>query len=416
MPSVRSQRLLARALVTLLGAGALIAGGATLPAQADDAITPTDQQVVVNGAGWGHGKGMSQYGAQGAAKHGLTYDKILSFYYTGTTLGSLPSGNTIRVWITGDTDSALHFRPVAGQIVKDSAGHKLTLPTSSKYTKWRISRSGAKRVLSYRNSSGKYVTYKNKLTATRVWSVSNPRTGTVKLAMPDGATRTYSGKLLLRFSGTKAITVNSVSMETYLRSVVPSEMPASWSAVALESQAVAARTYAAKERSAQPTDASYDLCDTSSCQVYKDNSARYATSDSAIKATANKVVQYKGALALTQFTSSNGGWSAGSLGYSYLSAKKDPYDPVRTWTKTISAATIQKAYPTIGTFTSIQITGRIDVGPYNGMGRATTVAITGSAGTVTVTGGTFKSKFGLKETLFSFTTSGVNTTAAKSTK
>jgi SpoIID/LytB domain protein len=403
-------------LVTLLGAGALIAGGATLPAQADDAITPTDQQVVVNGAGWGHGKGMSQYGAQGAAKQGLTYDKIVSFYYTGTTLGSLPSGNTMRVWITGDTDSALHFRPVAGQIVKDSAGHKLTLPTSSKYTKWRISRSGANRILYYRNTSGKYLQYANKLTKTRVWYVSNPKTGTVKLAMPDGSTRTYSGKLALRFNGSSAITVSYNSMETYLRSVVPAEMPASWSAEALKAQAVAARTYAAKERASKPAGAAYDICDTSSCQVFKDNSVRYATSDAAIKATANKVVQYKGALALTQFSSSNGGWSAGSLEYSYLSAKKDPYDPVRTWTKTISAATIQKAYPTIGTFTSIQITGRIDVGPYNGMGRATTVAITGSAGSVTVTGGTFKSKFGLKETLFSFTTSGVNTTAAKSTK
>ncbi len=63
-----------------------------------------DQKVVVNGAGWGHGKGMSQYGASGAAKKGLTYDKILGFYYTGTTLGALKN-TTMRVWITADSDA-----------------------------------------------------------------------------------------------------------------------------------------------------------------------------------------------------------------------------------------------------------------------------------------------------------------------
>jgi stage II sporulation protein D len=408
-----SHQLLARTLATVFAASALVAGGVALPAFADDPVTPPDQQVIVNGAGWGHGKGLSQYGADGAAKQGLTYDKIVAFYYTGTTLGSLPSNNTMRVWITADSDSALHFRPASGQIVKDSNGHKVTLPTSSKYTKWRISRSGSNRVLYYRNTSGKYVKYSTKLTAASNWSVSNPKTGRVKLALPNGSTRTYSGSLSLQVSGGKAITVNSLWMEYYLRSVVPAEMPASWSPEALKAQAVAARTYAAKERQAKSASSVYDICDTSACQVYKDVSVRYPTTDAAITATANKVVLYKGELALTQFSSSNGGWSAGYIGVPYLVAKQDPYDPIRTWTKTISAATFQKAYPQIGTFVSIQVTGRIDVGPYDGLGRATIVKITGTAGSVTVSGGSFKSKFGLKETLFSFTTTAINTAAKK---
>jgi stage II sporulation protein D len=409
MPSVRSQRLSVRTLASLAAAGALLVAGTALPATADDAVTPGDQKIIVNGAGWGHGKGMSQYGAAGAAKKGLTYDKIVAFYYTGTTLGSLPASNTMRVWITADSDSGLHFRPVSGQIVQDAAGYKLSLPTGSKYTKWRISRSGSKRVLYYRNASGKYVVYKNKLAATRTWWVTNPRTGTVKLAMPNGSTRTYSGKLALRFKDSKAITVNYLSMETYLRSVVPAEMPASWASEALKAQAVAARTYAAKERQAKPSGSVYDICDTSACQVYKDNSARYTSTDAAIRATASKVVLYKGALALTQFSSSNGGWSASYVGLPYLSAKQDPYDPVRTWTKTISAAALQKAYPGIGAFTSIQVTTRTGVGPFAGQGRVTLIKVSGTTGAVTVSGGSFKSKFGLKETLFSFTTTGVNT-------
>ena len=43
---------------------------------------------VVNGAGFGHGVGLSQYGAYGYAKHGFKYDQILTHYYTGTTIGS----------------------------------------------------------------------------------------------------------------------------------------------------------------------------------------------------------------------------------------------------------------------------------------------------------------------------------------
>src|ERR1700704_4676049 len=43
---------------------------------------------VVKGAGFGHGVGMSQYGAYGYAKHGFKFDQILTHYYTGTTIGA----------------------------------------------------------------------------------------------------------------------------------------------------------------------------------------------------------------------------------------------------------------------------------------------------------------------------------------
>jgi len=51
---------------------------------------------VVKGAGFGHGVGMSQYGAYGYAKHGARYDAILAHYYTGTTLGTT-SDRPVRV-------------------------------------------------------------------------------------------------------------------------------------------------------------------------------------------------------------------------------------------------------------------------------------------------------------------------------
>lgn len=401
-----------RAARTLLAAAGVLAlaGGSATPARADDALAPVDGKVIITGHGWGHGRGMSQYGAYGAAKQGLTASQILAFYYTGTTLGTL-ANDTMRVWISGDTDGKLHFRPDAGLVVSDSAGKTVKLPTSKKYTKWRIARSGSKRVLTYRTTKGKYVAYKNKLGATRAWQVKNTRTGTVRLAMPDLSTRTYPGTLALTFSGTSAITVNYTKLETYLRSVVPAEMPASWGSAAnggfeaVKAQSVAARTYAARVRASKPAGAPYDICDSSSCQVYKPLNYRSSLSDAAIKATAGSVVLYQGQLALTEFTSSNGGWSASNPQLAYLAPHADPYEafsgnPYATWTKTLTTAQLQAAYPAIGTFSSIQVSARTGVGPYAGQGRATTVVVTGSAGSVSVTGASFKSRFSLKETLF----------------
>lgn len=412
-----------RSLIAVAGVLAL-AGGTATPASADDALTPVDGKVIITGHGWGHGRGMSQYGAYGAAKQGLTADAILAFYYTGTTLGTL-TNSTMRVWISGDTDGKLHFRPASGLVVSDSAGKTVKLPTSKKYTKWRISRSGSKRVLYYRNTKGTYVKYKNALGATRAWSVKNTKTGTVKLAMPDGSTRTYPGTLALNFSGSKAVTVNYVKLETYLRSVVPAEMPASWGSAAnrgfeaVKAQSVAARTYAVRVRASKPSGSAYDICDSSSCQVYKPLGYRHSISDAAISATAGKVVLTAGQPALTEFTSSNGGWSASNPQLSYLASHADPYEafsgnPYATWTKTLTTAQLQGAYPAIGTFAAIQVSGRTGVGPYDGLGRVTTITVTGNKGSVNVTGASFKSKFSLKETLFALSlTPAINPAAVK---
>ncbi|MBC7597266.1 MAG: hypothetical protein H7288_25665, partial [Kineosporiaceae bacterium] len=86
----------------------------------------------------------------------------------------------------------------------------------------------------------------------------------------------------------------------------------------------------------------YDLCDTTSCQVYRGVDAETATTDAAVQATAGKILNYNGSPAFTQFSSSSGGYSA--LGNQpYLKAKVDAYDDwagnsVHDWTKSVSAA------------------------------------------------------------------------------
>ena len=393
---------IARTVLATATAAALLwsLGGSTLPARADSAVAATDGSVTIEGAGWGHGKGMSQYGAYGAASKGLDYDEIIDFYYPGTSLKA-QSNDTVRIWITDDDDNKVHVRPDTGLILKDSSGTKFTLPTGSKYTRWRISRSGDDRVLSYKNSSGNYVTYSTKLDADEVWYFKNTETNKVRLILPGGTTTKYRGRIAAKFYGSGIRTVNHLAMQNYLRSVVPVEMPGSWSTEALKAQAVAARTYAAWMM--DNTDYGiYDLCDTSSCQVYKGVSYEYSTTDAAIKATATKMVMYKGSPALTMFSSSNGGWSAsGGSDYPYLTAQEDKYDGVKkdqSWDVTLTSTKIENAYSSIGDLESVKITERDGDGTYGG--RVEEVKITGSKDSVTVDGSTFKSKFSLKERLF----------------
>jgi stage II sporulation protein D len=55
------------------------------------------KRFTIRGAGFGHGVGLSQYGAYGYAQHGATYDAILAHYYTGTELGTTDPAQTVRV-------------------------------------------------------------------------------------------------------------------------------------------------------------------------------------------------------------------------------------------------------------------------------------------------------------------------------
>lgn len=77
-----------RYLTALLGALALAA--ATSPATLASTL-------IVEGAGNGHGVGMSQDGALGYAQHGVAYQSILAHYYSGTIIGQAPAKTVVRV-------------------------------------------------------------------------------------------------------------------------------------------------------------------------------------------------------------------------------------------------------------------------------------------------------------------------------
>jgi SpoIID/LytB domain protein len=201
------------------------------------------------------------------------------------------------------------------------------------------------------------------------------------LRLPHHASADYRGAL----RAVEDHTVNLLSLDRYVQGVVPREMPVSWAADAVRAQAVAARTYAAYERANTTT--YYDICDTTSCQVYGGAEAEEPASNAAVRATRGRVVIHQGRPAFTQFSSSNGGWSsAGSQ--PYLVAQPDPYEassgnPNATWTATLTSQQIEKKWPQLGTLSHISLTrdGNGDFG-----GRVTQATLTGSAGSVQVTG------------------------------
>jgi SpoIID/LytB domain protein len=384
--------------VLALGIGV---AGVVLPAAAPaDAVT-VGRTVVLDGHGFGHGHGMSQYGAKGAAKQGLTYRKILGFYYPGTSWSTV--SGPVRVLITADTTTDLVVGVAPGLRLRDLGAHTTyTLPTPKGATKWRITvGAGNKSVVSYYASGWK--TWKPGGKATLVGDGQFRASTPLTLYTPSG-TRHYRGALRSASpsAGSAARdTVNVVSMDKYVQGVIPSEMPASWEPEAVKAQAVAARTYATWSRAQYPS-RYYQICDTSSCQVYGGESAEDSRSNAAVAATAKQVLTYGGKPAFTQFSSSSGGWtSAGSV--PYLTARSDPYDgfsgnPVHDWSTSLSALSIEKAYPSLGTLEGIRITRRDGNGEWGG--RVWTMVLDGSRNDVTVSGDSFRSRFGLRSSWF----------------
>lgn len=377
-------RLLARTLVTAL---ATVVPLAVLPGPAAPAPAAAAAEFDLAGRGWGHGKGMSQWGAQGAASRGLSFRQIVNFYYPGTRVGST-TGN-IRVLITAETRQALVVGHRSGLSVRSvSSGASYPLSRAGA-TRWRITPSAD-------NATSKVWVHNG------AWRLVRTIAGqaefvapSIRLHLPSGS-EVYRGRLRSAAANGQRDVVNIVSLETYLRGVVPAEVYTSWKPEALKAQAVAARSYAAYER-AHSSRGHFDVYDTTQSQVYGGAGAEVSTTDAAIAATRGEIRTYGGKPAFTQFSSSNGGWTVkGSQ--PYLVARADPYDPVRTWRWTLTQAELRAAAPGIGTATAVRVVARDGRGDWGG--RAVTVRVTGTLKTVDVPADTFRSRIGLLSTYF----------------
>lgn len=367
------------------------------PAACALALAPTAEAattVVAKGAGWGHGVGMSQYGAYGQAKAGRTAAQILATYYQGTQLSKVDTNRQIRVLLR--TGSRVSVKGAAAL-----AGVSRALSPTATYV---LQRSGDTVTLS--SAGGK-----------RIASAS----GVLRVVAAEGGSIQVDGRALNGITGGRyrgAIelrggnVINQLRLEDYVRGVVAGESPASWPAAALQAQAVAARTYAVTtSRSAD-----FDQYPDTRSQVYRGVAGETPTTDAAIAATAGQLVTYKGTPITTFFFSTSGGQTEnvensflGSTPKPYLRSVKDPWDtasPKHRWQIRYTRASLQRKLGgwVKGTLRSIDVIKR-GVSP-----RVVRADIVGSRGRTSVTGPQLRARLGLNDTWVQFVFNGASTT------
>ncbi len=336
---------------------------------------------VVNGAGFGHGVGMSQYGAYGYAKHGFKYDQILTHYYTGTTIGTT-ADRSVRVLLR-DGARSVSFRgagSACGAGLKPGKGYVAKrkgpgVVLQSKKGR-RIARCGA--------------------------AMTAAGAPTVTLA----GKGTYRGSLEVRASGSSLQAINVVEIEDYVRGVVSKESPASWPLEALKAQAVAARSYGL---STGIRGGNFDLYDDTRSQAYGGVAAETAKTDQAVSSTRLQVVLYAGTVAQTFFFSTSGGHTENnefsSLGFGqpaipYLRGVDDPFEadagsPYEHWKRKFSIGRMNSALHSIGLRGKLKNIAVVQRGASPRIVRANLI---GTGGTTSVNGPQFRSALGLPDT------------------
>jgi stage II sporulation protein D len=290
------------------------------------------------GHGFGHGVGMSQYGALGYAEHGWTFDRILAHYYRGTTLGAAPTAQTSeRVLMTAGKTSINVSAASSIQFVDEGGTTNVTLPAGF-YGIRPGTNPGRLQVVDLASPSQPQV-----LHGLFGPVVAHPTTTNLVLHNSAGIgfrDDHWRGFFRVIETNHRVECINVVPVESYVAGVVPNEVPASWLQATLRAQAIAARSYAYR---AQPR-GDFDVYSDTRSQAYGPVEREQPRTTAAAAATSGMYVLYKGAVATTLFSSSSGGRTSseqvafgGDVGQPYLVPVNDPYDaagganPNHTW-------------------------------------------------------------------------------------
>ena len=341
-------------------------------------------KVVVTGHGWGHGVGMSQWGAYGYARHGWSWQRILGHYYPGTDVSPAPVSRVRVLLATAQPKAAVAC--AAPLQVSDATGRTYVLPPAS-YSVGRklVLPVGRRRV---RVAGKRHAHHESFATVPVRRALRSPLVfdcPSAPLTWNGGA---YHGLLVVRRGGKRLSVVNSLALDDYVRGVVGGEMPDRWNLAALEAQAVAARTYAL---ATLHPNKHFDLFSDTRSQVYGGIAYETERTNLAVERTANRVLTWRGRIASTFFFSTSGGRTANvrdvwpSLGdIPYLRSVDDPYDmssPHHSWRVVLPASKLAAA--------KLELERGDD-------GRVTAVLVGGRR----IDGTTFRRKLGLQSTWF----------------
>ena len=432
----------------------LAAGLGLVPAAPAAAAVPV---LVLDGAGFGHGVGLSQWGAEYLARTGLSTNQILATFYPGVQMGEAAGTMRVAVHQPSVSTTTLTF-PQGGEVRSTAEGEQAEgFPV-------RVGPGGRVRVLfdgAYRvtalvtgQSSAPATAFRQQpcelLTLCPPPTTAPPTTTTTQppapaspapapgggsgggggsgpsggetgasttVPAPAGSTatattpvvavpaaggvtqvddrgRSYRGAVEANADGGLRL-INIVGVEDYLRGMA--EVPSTWPPAAVQAQTVAARTYALRA-----VQSSGEICDDARCQVYVGAGAESPGQDAAVAATAKRVLAYDGKLAAAVYSADAGGVSANTFEgfgtpdgvYPYL--RNVPYetDNPLPWHVEISLEDLGGRFGYVGTVTGARLGDR---GP---SGRALQVVLEGSSGDEVIDGRGFARSLGLRSTRF----------------
>ncbi|HZJ02229.1 MAG TPA: S-layer homology domain-containing protein, partial [Thermoleophilia bacterium] len=410
----------------------LLAGAVGFHASPTPANAGMTDEFVFQDLGYGHGVGMSQWGAWAAARQGVGYPEILGFYYEGTELSTLdPANPEMVVRLSSEPEKSVstitqNFDQV--EVLPVDVGFTLAVKTASGTEELPVAL-GQGVTLGPSPTGGLLAAGafgERDAVEVAIRPDSGPSGPLFSVTLVSGGNlygpRQYRGKLKVTPSTTVGYLAayNYVSLEGYIRAIAEvypewakSDSP-SYAFEAVKAQAVAARTYAMANRDPYLNDNQWD-------QVYRGYDFEGANPGirEAAEATRDVVLRYQGTLVSTYYSSNSGGyttfWGASPPGY--LRAKADPWsleaplsNPGYTWDFTVSQDEVTNEVNgmsrvgggavSIGTVRRIEVAERDTSDPGS---HARTLEVTGSTGTASIKAEDLRAKFGygsMRSTLF----------------
>jgi SpoIID/LytB domain protein len=404
-----------RLLVTTIVVVAVVLGGSV--ANAADTFR-------FHGSGYGHGIGMSQWGAYGLAKKGWSYQRILTHFYSRTRVvhsSTLPK--KIRVGLTSGR-SKIHLTPKNGPVRLWLDGPGITFVAKIPFRQtWTVSTSRTRSKYTIRDQTGALVGGVRWGGPSRPLFATFSDTGS-RVFVPEaddvwhqGFTYAY-GFLEFDLFGcasrcAERLTIE-LSFEKYLRGL--GEMPSSWPAAALQAQAVGARTFATYKirRYGLRSDCDCHLVDGAGDQVYVGWSKEIGIDGdrwvAAVVNTAGQIVTYGGSPIQAFYAASDGGysenvedvWHGGNPAYAipYLRGVCDPgeYTSANPWTDWMRSFTASSVSSRLAPYTGgIGTITRFTQVRRGVSGRIVSAIAQGTGGSASVAGSELRSALGLPD-------------------
>jgi stage II sporulation protein D len=367
--------------------------------------------IVFYGRGYGHGVGMSQYGARGRALSGQDAATILAHYYQGTTPGTTDPKRAVRILVLQ------RFRPSAAKPLRlYGRGGPWTIDgidaTFPKDAQLRVTKTATGFRAVVRDTTGTLLLDRPTKGSLRV-RAGSVAAGRIQIWSKPSAYDRYRGVIRLRSTASGIDAINETGLDLYLRGVVPSEMPAGWPVEALRAQAIAARSYAAHRL--HPKTGVWDLYDDSRTQVYRGSLGERATTNLTIADTAGQVLRSGTSIANTLYHSTGGGATednenvfttasgtivAGAVPYlrgsSDRTADGTPFDagaPRASWRTAAYSLDELSAIFGADPRTGVGALTSLDLSNVGVSGRLVSVTLVGSLGSKTVSGEVFRDVF-----------------------